>query len=93
MTDQLEPTVKKTDDPWIDAYLAFRKAVLNGEFETVAAVEEYAREAQRGLPGGGPSIPAAMFITGDIAIAFAGESFPVLMTALWTPQGTRGQES
>ena len=93
MSDQMEPMIEKTDDPWIDAYLVFRVGVLNGEFETVADVEEYAREAQRGLPGGGPSIPAAMFITGDIAVTFAGESFPVLMTALWTPQETRGQES
>lgn len=36
MSDQTEPTIDKTDDPWIDAYLAFRGAVLNGEFETVA---------------------------------------------------------
>ena len=82
----MEPTIEKTDDPWIDAYLVFRGAVLHGEFETVADVEEYAREAQRGLPPGGPSIPAAMFITGDVAVTFAGESFPVLMTAPWTPQ-------
>jgi hypothetical protein len=86
VSDQMEPTIEKTDDPWIDAYLVFRGAVLNGGFETVADVEEYAREAQRGLPPGGPSIPAAMFITGDVAVTFAGESFPVLMTALWTPQ-------
>lgn len=89
----MKPTIEKTDDPWIDAYLVFREAVLNGEFETVADVEEYAREAQRGLPAGGPSTPAAMFITGDVAVTFAGESFPMLMTALWTPQEAKGQDS
>jgi hypothetical protein len=93
VSDQVRLTIEKTDDPWIDAYLAFRGAVLDGELKTVADVEEYAHEAQRGLPAGGPSIPAAMFITADVAVTFAGESFPVLMTALWTPHEARGRES
>jgi hypothetical protein len=53
VSDQVKLTIEKTDDPWIDAYLAFRGAVLNGELETVADAEKYAREAQRGLPAGG----------------------------------------
>lgn len=74
-----------TGDPWIDAYLRFREVVLAGELATRAEVEAYAAELQRGLPGGAPSTPAAMFVTADIAIAL-GKSSPELMTALWVPR-------
>ena len=71
-------------DPWIAAYLKFKRALLRREFSTDAEVEVYARETQAGLPCPTPSIPAAMFITADIDITFP-ESFPALMAALWRP--------
>lgn len=71
-------------DPWIDAYLRLRARLLAGEFHKKAEVTEYAQSEQRTLPGPTPSIPAAMFITADMAITFP-ESFPSLMAALWVP--------
>lgn len=72
-------------DPWIAAYLVFRRAVLDNEFETFADVEDYASQVTRGLPGATPSIPAAMFITADIGITFP-ERPAELMNALWVPR-------
>jgi hypothetical protein len=86
-------------DPWIDAYLAFRVAVVAGEFETIAEAEEFARELKRVLPTAAPSVPAAMFITADLNIAFPEASSPAaspiareireLMVGLWKPDFAR----
>jgi hypothetical protein len=86
-------------DPWIDAYLAFRVAVVAGEFETIAEVEEFARELKRVLPTAAPSVPAAMFITADLNIALPEASSPAappisreireLMVGLWKPDFAR----
>lgn len=79
-------------DPWIDAYLRCRAAVLTGEVQTLAEAEEFAHELRRGLPRTAPSVPAAMFITADIDIAFPESSFPEfqeLMVGLWKPDFAR----
>jgi hypothetical protein len=73
-------------DPWIDAYLAFRAAVLNDRLTSLEDAEEYARELKRHLPAGQPSITAAMFISADIAITFPDQEIPHhLVRKLWTP--------
>lgn len=90
MSDAVELPV---GDPWIDAYLRFRAAVLNREVTTLAEVEAYALELRHGLPGTAPSVPAAAFITADIAITFPDWSYPRyanLMVDLWQPDFARG---
>ena len=73
-----------TGDLWIDAYLQFRQALLDG-----ASVEEltgFADELKRGLPTPTPSPPAAMFIHADIVITCGVGKVPTpLATALWVP--------
>jgi hypothetical protein len=73
-----------TGDPWIDAYLSFRQAYLDGA--TADELTNFAEELKRGLPGLTPSIPAATFIHADIVITCGtqGVSTP-LVTALWIP--------
>ena len=77
-----------TEDPWIDAYLRFRQAFLNGA--TVEELTDFANELKRGLPGPTPPPPAAMFIHADIVITCGakGVSTP-LVTALWVPDESR----
>jgi hypothetical protein len=76
----------RTGDPWIDAYLRFRQAWLEGGTEGELA--DLAAECRRGLPSPAPPVPAAMFIHRDILI-IAGEKAlsPQLVTALWVPDG------
>lgn len=77
-----------TEDPWIDAYLRFRQALLGG-----ASVEEltgFADELKHGLPDPTPPPPAAMFIHADIVITCGTESLSTpLVTALWVPGTSR----
>ena len=86
-------TEPATGDPWIDAYLAFRAALLDGRFSDLAEVKAYALEAKRHLPSPSPSMPAAIFITRDIARTFPAWSSPELMTALWVPSDGRPPDS
>ena len=82
-------TIDEIDDPWIEAYLQFRQAVLNDEITSIADIEDWAATARRALPRQSPSIPAAMFITADIAATFPEgntSSDAGLMTALWIPR-------
>jgi hypothetical protein len=81
-----------TDDPWIDAYLKCRAAILGGEIQTLRDVEEFAHELRRGLPRTAPSVPAATFITADIDITFPESShleYRDLMVGLWRPDFAR----
>lgn len=73
-----------TGDPWVDAYLKFRRAVLDGG--TVEELTAFAAELKRGLPPQPPPPPAAMFIHHDIIITCGTSSLPPqLATALWIP--------
>jgi hypothetical protein len=73
-----------TGDPWIDAYLTFRRAWLDGATESELA--DLARECRRGLPSPTPPIPAAMFIHSDILITSGQKALsPRLGMALWVP--------
>lgn len=75
-----------TGDPWIDSYLIFRRAWLDGASESELA--ELARECRRGLPSPTPPIPAAMLIHSDILITSRRNALPrQLITALWVPNG------
>ncbi len=77
-----------TDDPWIDAYLRFRQAVLDGA--TFEELTGFAEELKRGLPNLIPPIPAAMFIYTDILITCGENSVSTpLVTALWVPDRLR----
>jgi hypothetical protein len=76
-----------TGDPWIDAYLRFRRAVLDGA--TIDELTAFAAELKRNLPHQAPPPPAAMFIHHDIIITCGTSSLsPQLVTALWVPAGT-----
>ncbi len=80
-----EPSVC-TGDPWIDAYVRFRRAWLDGATE--AELTELAAECRRGLPNPTPPIPAALFIHRDILITSQRNTLPPqLVTALWVPHG------
>ena len=73
-------------DPWVDAYLRFRRAWLDGASESELA--DLATECRRGLPNPTPPIPAAMFIHSDILITSQQNALPrQLVTALWVPDG------
>ena len=73
-----------TGDPWIDAYLRFRRAWLDGA--TAAELTDLAVECQRGLPSPAPPAPAAMFIHRDILITAGSKALtPQLVTSLWVP--------
>jgi hypothetical protein len=73
-----------TGDPWIDAYLAFRQAWVDGASER--ELTDLANEYRRGLPNPTPPIPAAMFIHRDILITSRQNALPrQLVTALWVP--------
>ena len=75
-----------TGDPWIDAYLKFRRAWLDGATES--ELTNLANECRRGLPSPTPPIPAAMFIHRDILITTGQKVLsPRLVTALWIPDG------
>lgn len=77
-----------TEDPWIDAYLRFRQAFLDGA--TVEELTGFADELKRGLPSPTPPPPAAMFIHADIVITCGAESVSTpLVTALWVPDTPR----
>lgn len=56
MSDPAGMSEPPTGDPWIDAYLKFRAAVLGGQVETLTEVEAFALELRRGLPGTAPSV-------------------------------------
>ncbi len=69
-----------TGDPWIDTYLKFRRAVLDGA--TIKELTAYAEE----LTPPTPPPPAAMFIHQDIVITCrASRLSPQLVSALWVP--------
>jgi len=75
-----------TGDPWIDAYLTFRRAWLDGATES--ELTDLAVECRRGLPSPTPPIPAALFIHHDILITAGQKALPPqLVTALWVPDG------
>ena len=75
-----------TGDSWIDAYLIFRQAWLDGASESELA--DLARECRRDLPSPTPPVPAAMFIHCDILITSQRNTLPRhLVTALWVPNG------
>ena len=80
MTEALE----LTGDPWIDSYLIFRRAWLDGAAE--GELDDLAAECRRGLPSPTPPVPAAMFIHSDILITSQRNALPrQLVTALWVP--------
>jgi hypothetical protein len=80
--------VKSTGDPWIDAYLTFRRAWLDGATES--ELTDLATECRRGLPSPIPPVPAAMFIHADILITSRQSALPAqLVTALWVPKAAR----
>ncbi|MGH3695872.1 MAG: hypothetical protein ACRDRX_18095 [Pseudonocardiaceae bacterium] len=82
-----EPRELTTGDLWINAYLTFRRAWLEGATES--ELTDLAIECRRGLPGPTPPIPAAMFIHSDILITVGQKALsPRLVTALWVPEGT-----
>lgn len=79
--------LEATGDPWIDAYLTFRRAWLDGVTDNELA--GLANECRRGLPSPGPPPPAAMFIHRDILITCGQMALPPqLVTALWVPDLT-----
>ena len=83
MTTRSDPPVH-TGDPWIDAYLTFRWAWLDGATEGELA--DLATECRRGLPSSTPPTPAAMFIHRDILITARQKALSTqLVTALWVP--------
>ena len=80
MSEQLDVT----GDPWIDAYLTFRRAWLDGATE--GELTDLATEYRRDLPSPAPPAPAAMFIHRDILITCRQKALPPqLVTALWMP--------
>lgn len=73
-----------TGDPWIDAYMAFRRAWVQGGTE--GELTDLAMELKQGLPSSTPPIPAALFIHRDILITSQQNTLPrQLVTALWVP--------
>jgi hypothetical protein len=83
-----EPPVV-TGNPWIDAYLTFRRAWVEGVSE--AELTSLAGECRRGLPSPAPPVPAALFIHRDILITSQQNALPrQLVTALWVPESARG---
>ncbi len=75
-----------TGDPWIDAYLTFRRAWLDGASESELA--DLATECRRDLPSPAPPISSAMFIHRDIVITAGQKALSArLVTALWVPDG------
>jgi len=73
-----------TGDPWIDAYLMFRRAWLDGAPE--GELTDLADECRRGLPSQAPSVPAAMLIYRDIVITAGQKALSTrLVRALWVP--------
>ncbi|MGH3697816.1 MAG: hypothetical protein ACRDRX_28195 [Pseudonocardiaceae bacterium] len=73
-----------TGDPWIDGYLTFRRAWLDGATED--ELTDLANQCRRGLPSPTPPAPAAMFIHRDILITCGQQALPArLITALWVP--------
>lgn len=73
-----------TGDPWMDAYLTFRRAWLDGATEGELA--DLAMELRHGLPNLAPPVPAAMFIHRDILITCGQRGLSrALVTALWVP--------
>lgn len=78
--------LEATGDPWIDAYLTFRRAWLDGATES--ELTDLANERRRSLPHPAPSVPAALFIHRDILITSQQNALPrQLVTALWVPDG------
>ena len=76
--------LRLTGDPWIDAYLTFRRAWLDGATEGELA--DLATECRRALPSPAPPASAAMFIHRDILITCGKKALPTrLATALWVP--------
>lgn len=81
---QAEQPRELTGDPWIDGYLEFRRAVLDGA--TIEELTALANELKRDLPHPTPPPPAAMFIHRDIIITCRASSLsPHLVSALWVP--------
>jgi hypothetical protein len=75
---------ESTGDPWIDAYLTFRQAWLDGATED--ELTDLATECRRGLPSPTPPAPAALFIHRDTLIISQRNALPrQLVTALWVP--------
>lgn len=83
---QDEQPLELTGDLWIDTYLKFRRAVLDGA--TIEELTAFAEELKRDLPHPTPPPPAAMFIHRDILITCRASSLsPQLISALWVPRG------
>ena len=78
--------LESMSDPWIDAYLRFRRAWLDGATES--ELTDLVTECRRDLPSPTPPVPAAMFIHSDILITSQRTALPrQLVTALWVPDG------
>ncbi|MGH3822113.1 MAG: hypothetical protein ACRDRA_04625 [Pseudonocardiaceae bacterium] len=76
-----------TGDPWMDAWLKWRRAVEDNPSATTADLDAYARELKRGLPERAPSVPAALFIQGEIArLRVDPRITRSVATALWLPR-------
>lgn len=78
--------LKSMGDPWINAYLRFRRAWLDGA--TADELTDLVIECRRDLPSPTPPVPAAMLIHSDILITSQRSMLPrQLVTALWVPDG------
>jgi hypothetical protein len=78
----------RTGDPFIDAYLRFRQAWVDGATED--ELTDLARECRRGLPSSALPVAAAMFIHCDILITAGQQALsPRVVTALWVPDSVR----
>lgn len=84
-----EPPTPLAGDPWIDAYLAFRQAWVDGG--SADELQGLAKELRAGLPCPAPPMgPVAMFIQRDIEIVCGRHRLPSeLVTALWVPSERR----
>lgn len=76
----------QTGDPWIDAYLAFLTTVTEGSADaTLTEIEDCARELRHQLLAEPISVPAALFISMDIAHRFPRGAPQRLISQLWLP--------
>jgi hypothetical protein len=86
--ERMSDSAVRTGDPWLDAYLRFRQAWLEGATE--GELTDLATQCRRGLPSPAPPAPAAMFIHRDILITAGQKALSAqLATALWVPEGAR----
>lgn len=71
---QISEPLGVAGDPWIDAYMRFRRAWRDGATEH--ELTDLARELKRGLPSAVPPVPAALFIHRDILITSRQSALP-----------------